>query len=115
MDCEGNYLLVTVRFPAPEPETPELLAEGDDEILVQPFLRLDAKRFRADFGDLSVVSAYHPSGSSGELRQAFKMEWLDDYQKYVDELKKTRPHLILSGDYNICHKPIDIHDPVRSC
>lgn len=75
----------------------------------------DEGRFiRADIGDLSVVSAYHPSGSSGELRQAFKMEWLDDYRKYVDELKKTRPRLILSGDYNICHKPIDIHDPVRN-
>lgn len=74
----------------------------------------EGRFIRADFGDLSVVSAYHPSGSSGELRQAFKMEWLDDYQKYVDELKKVRPHLILSGDYNICHKPIDIHDPVRN-
>ncbi len=75
----------------------------------------DEGRFiRADIGDLSVVSAYHPSGSSGELRQAFKMEWLDDYRKYVDELKKTRPRLILSGDYNICHKPIDIHDPIRN-
>jgi len=75
----------------------------------------DEGRFiRADYGDLSVVSSYHPSGSSGDERQAFKMEWLDDYQNYVDELKKTRPNLILSGDYNICHKPIDIHDPVRN-
>jgi len=75
----------------------------------------DEGRFiRADYGNLSVVSVYHPSGSSGELRQAFKMEWLDDYQKYIDQLKKDRPNLILSGDYNICHKPIDIHDPVRN-
>lgn len=75
----------------------------------------DEGRFiRADYKDFSVVSAYHPSGSSGDERQAFKMEWLDDYQKYIDELKKTKPNLILSGDYNICHKPIDIHDPVRN-
>jgi len=75
----------------------------------------DEGRFiRADYGDLSVVSVYHPSGSSGDIRQAFKMDWLEDYQNYIDELRKERPNLILSGDYNICHKPIDIHDPVRN-
>ena len=44
----------------------------------------------------------------------FKMVWLEDFQKYVTELRKTRPNLILCGDYNICHEPIDIHDPVRN-
>lgn len=73
----------------------------------------DEGRFlRADFGDLSVVSVYHPSGSSGEHRQDFKMKWLDDFQRYTDNLKKERPRLIISGDYNICHRAIDIHDPV---
>ncbi len=74
----------------------------------------EGRFIRADFGSLSVVSVYHPSGSSGDIRQAFKMEWLEDYQKYVLELRKQRPELVLSGDYNICHKPIDIHDPVRN-
>ena len=75
----------------------------------------DEGRFiRADYGDISIVSVYHPSGSSGDLRQAFKMQWLDDYLDHVEELKKERPNLILCGDYNICHKPIDIHDPVRN-
>lgn len=73
----------------------------------------DEGRFlRLDFGDISVVSVYHPSGSSGEVRQAFKMQWLADFQNYVGDLRKIRPKLIISGDYNICHKPIDIHDPV---
>jgi len=72
----------------------------------------EGRLIRADYGDISVISVYHPSGSSGEVRQAFKMQWLSDFQNYVDELKKTRPNLIISGDYNICHKPIDIHDPV---
>ena len=63
---------------------------------------------------LSVVSVYHPSGTSGDERQAFKMGWLEDFQKYVMELQKSRPNLILCGDYNICHEPIDIHDPVRN-
>ena len=74
----------------------------------------EGRFLRADYGDISVVSVYHPSGSSGEERQAFKMVWLEDYLKYINELKKTRPNLILCGDYNICHKAIDIHDPIRN-
>ena len=75
----------------------------------------DEGRFiRADFVDVSVVSVYHPSGSSGDERQAFKMKWLSDFQKYINTLRKTRPKLILSGDYNICHKAIDIHNPISN-
>jgi len=74
----------------------------------------EGRVIRADYGDISVMSVYHPSGSSGEIRQAFKMMWLEDFQRYIDHLRKERPNLILSGDFNICHKPIDIHDPVRN-
>jgi len=75
----------------------------------------DEGRFlRADFGDLSVVSVYHPSGTTGEERQDFKMEWLDFFRGYVNKLRQERPNLVISGDYNICHEAIDIHDPVRN-
>jgi len=74
----------------------------------------EGRVLRADYGDISVLSVYHPSGSSGEDRQAFKMVWLDDFLQWVDELKKSRPNLVICGDYNICHKPIDIHDPIRN-
>lgn len=75
----------------------------------------DEGRFiRADFGDLSVVSVYHPSGTSGDERQDFKMKWLDFFHNYVNELRKSRPQLVISGDYNICHEAIDIHDPIRN-
>lgn len=72
---------------------------------------LEGRVIRADFGEISVLSTYHPSGSSGEIRQAFKMEWLSFFQTYVDELKKTRPNLIVGGDFNICHQSIDISKP----
>lgn len=74
----------------------------------------EGRVIRADYGDVSVMSVYHPSGSSGDERQAFKMQWLSDFQNYIDDLKKERPNLIISGDYNICHKPIDIHNPVSN-
>ncbi len=71
----------------------------------------EGRVIRADYGDISVMSVYHPSGSSGEERQAFKMKWLDDFQAYMDGVKTHRPKIVVSGDYNICHKPIDIHNP----
>ena len=74
----------------------------------------EGRVLRADFGDVSVISVYMPSGTSGDERQAFKMEWVAKFQKYIDELKKKRPNLIICGDYNICHKPIDIHNPISN-
>lgn len=71
----------------------------------------EGRFLRADFGDLSIVSVYHPSGSSGDERQEFKMQWLDFFRSYVNNLRSARPKLLLSGDYNICHEAIDIHDP----
>jgi len=73
----------------------------------------EGRVLRADYDHYSVLCVYHPSGSSGEVRQAFKMEWLEDFLVYINELKKQFPRLIISGDYNICHKPIDISFPKK--
>jgi exodeoxyribonuclease-3 len=71
----------------------------------------EGRVLRTDFEDFSLMSVYMPSGSSGDERQGFKMQWLTDFQDYIHELIKTVPNLIVSGDYNICHHPIDIHNP----
>ena len=71
----------------------------------------EGRVLRVDFDTCSVMSVYHPSGSSGDERQAFKMQWLADFQNYINDLKTKVPNLILCGDYNICHKAIDIHNP----
>jgi exodeoxyribonuclease III len=72
----------------------------------------EGRVIRADFEGYSVLSTYHPSGTTGEDRQAFKMLWLEYFMRYVTALRAEIPNLILCGDYNICHQPIDIHDPV---
>jgi exodeoxyribonuclease-3 len=41
----------------------------------------------------------------------FKFGWLDFFFEYIHELKKEFPRLVVCGDFNICHKPLDIHNP----
>ena len=74
----------------------------------------EGRVLRADFGDLTLINAYFPSGTTGEIRQNYKYIWLDEFLDYLDELKKTRRKLIVCGDYNIAHKAIDIHNPVSN-
>ena len=63
------------------------------------------------FGKLLLINAYFPSGTSGEERQSFKMEWLNEMLPYLNKTKQNFEGIILCGDYNIAHTPIDIHDP----
>lgn len=74
----------------------------------------EGRVIRADFDNFSVISAYFPSGSGGEERQSVKMEFLSYFFSYLQELKNQFPRLIVCGDYNICHRAIDIHDPVSN-
>ena len=74
----------------------------------------EGRILRADFEGYSVISAYFPSGTSGEERQAVKDQFLEDFLPYANELRKTHPNLIISGDYNIAHTAIDIHNPVSN-
>ncbi|MGB0427926.1 MAG: exodeoxyribonuclease III, partial [Flavobacteriales bacterium] len=76
-----------------------------------PEIDFEGRVIRADYDDFSLISLYLPSGSSGDLRQAFKMEVLAKFQDYIQNLKAEFPNLIISGDYNICHTAIDIHNP----
>ena len=71
----------------------------------------EGRVIQLQFGDIRLINTYFPSGTSGDVRQAFKYQWLDEYFKWLNELKKKHPKLILCGDYNIAHKEIDIHDP----
>lgn len=70
----------------------------------------EGRVIRIDFENYSVMSVYFPSGSNS-ARQGFKMEFLALFYVYITKLKKIIPNLIISGDYNICHQAIDIHNP----
>lgn len=72
----------------------------------------EGRNLRLDFPDFSVMSLYLPSGTS-DGRLELKLQYMDDFRDYIDELKKEVPNLVICGDYNICHEAIDIHNPVR--
>ena len=74
----------------------------------------EGRVIRADYNNFSVMCVYMPSGTAGDIRQEFKYEWLDFFYDYAQEIRKEYPNLVICGDYNIAHHPIDIHNPVSN-
>jgi len=72
---------------------------------------IEGRILRTDFDDLTILNCYFPSGTTGDIRQKVKYEFLDDFYDWVKKLRKKRPNLIIVGDYNIAHQEIDIHNP----
>ncbi len=73
----------------------------------------EGRNIRVDFDDVSVMSLYLPSGTNS-ARLDHKLEYMDLFQTYINNLTKEYPNLVIGGDYNICHEAIDIHDPIRN-
>src|SRR5277367_6020994 len=55
----------------------------------------EGRVLQLDFGDLRLINAYFPSGSSGDERQTYKYQWLGEFHAYLEGLKKTHPRLVL--------------------
>lgn len=68
----------------------------------------EGRYLEAQFGDLSVISLYLPSGSSGDERQNYKFSFLERFRVYLKTLEETNRHYIICGDWNIAHKEIDL-------
>ena len=62
----------------------------------------------ARFGNLWVISAYFPSGSSSEERQEAKFRFLKDFLPHIKELKASGSNIVLCGDINIAHQEADL-------
>jgi exodeoxyribonuclease-3 len=77
------------------------------------YMDFEGRNLRADFNGVSVMSLYLPSGTN-LARLDHKLTYMADFQQYIDQLKISYPNLVICGDYNICHRAIDIHDPVRN-
>ena len=77
------------------------------------YMDFEGRNLRLDFEEFSVMSLYLPSGTNLD-RLEFKLNYMDDFLAYIKELNSKIKNLIIAGDYNICHKAIDIHDPIRN-
>jgi len=73
----------------------------------------EGRVIQVDYDGLSIISLYLPSGTNID-RLEYKFKFMKDFKEYIDDLKIRYPKLIICGDYNICHKEIDIHDPIRN-
>lgn len=71
----------------------------------------EGRILRADFDGFSLMSLYMPSGSSGDERQLKKYEFMRFFDTYISNLRQEISNMVISGDYNICHAAIDIHNP----
>lgn len=76
-----------------------------------PLSDAEGRVIEMQFGDIKLINAYFPSGTSGDTRQEYKYQWLNEFETYLEGIKKTNPKIIVCGDYNIAHNEIDIHDP----
>ncbi len=83
---------------------PDAVIEG----LGIPEFDAEGRYLEAQFGNLSVVSLYLPSGSSGEERQAVKFRFMEAFMPHLAELRNSGREVILCGDWNIAHKEIDL-------
>jgi exodeoxyribonuclease-3 len=68
----------------------------------------EGRYVRADFGKLSVISVYLPSGSSGEERQQAKFRFMEKFYPHLKKLRTGGREIVLCGDWNIAHKEIDL-------
>ncbi|MDF1677191.1 MAG: exodeoxyribonuclease III [Legionellaceae bacterium] len=69
---------------------------------------VEGRYLQFDYPDLSVASIYLPSGTTGDVRQTIKYQFLDAFQTYLDALRAAGRPCIVCGDYNIAHHNIDI-------
>lgn len=71
----------------------------------------EGRLIQLDFPEFTLLCCYFPSGSSGDVRQDVKYQFLEDLYPYFNNIKDLSKKVVLIGDFNICHKEIDIHDP----
>ena len=66
-----------------------------------------------EFADFYLINSYTPNSQDGLKRLDYRMEFEDDLREYLNELNKLKP-VILCGDLNVAHEPIDLKNPKQN-
>lgn len=96
---------------------------------VATFCKVPPKKFKDGWGQVEytnegrimwtehegfdLYNIYFPNGGSGDERHNFKQKFLKDLNQHLKSELKSGKKIIVVGDYNVAHKEIDVHDPVR--
>ena len=68
----------------------------------------EGRYLECQFGNLSIISLYLPSGSSGEERQTFKFSVMMRFMLHLKALIESGREVVICGDWNIAHKEADL-------
>jgi len=97
-----------------------LFSEESRESLISTSHGIGIKKFDSEgrfvvteHSDFLLYNVYFPNGAAREERHLYKMEFLEKFRKHLSKKIKEGKEVILVGDYNVAHKEIDVHDPVR--
>lgn len=82
-----------------------------DQVIIgfgHPDFDAEGRYVRCDFGNLTIISVYCPSGSSSPERQAAKFVFMEVFYPHLQTLQASGREVVISGDWNIAHKEIDL-------
>lgn len=72
---------------------------------------IEGRIVETDFEDFVLVNVYFPNGTSGKHRVEYKLEFYDALFLHLENYRKAGRKLIVCGDYNTAHHPIDLARP----
>ncbi|HCD52321.1 MAG TPA: exodeoxyribonuclease III [Balneolaceae bacterium] len=88
-------------------ENPVSIQEG----IGVDWIDAEGRVLTCEFENIRVISAYFPSGTTGDVRQDMKMKFLDEFTSFTSRFNDDPKPTVVCGDFNICHTEIDIHNP----
>lgn len=71
----------------------------------------EGRYIRLDFKDFSLLNIYYPNGKASPERLSYKLEFYEAFLKHAQKLRKEGKNLVICGDFNTAHKPIDLARP----
>ncbi len=64
-----------------------------------------------EYSEFTLLNVYFPNGKASPERLRFKLEFYEETLRYITKLKHKTKHIIICGDYNTAHRPIDLARP----
>lgn len=74
----------------------------------------EGRLLRLDFEKFILMNIYYPNGGNGEERLQYKLDFYDAFLDYTNDLRDNGHNLVICGDLNTAHKPIDLAHPKQN-